>query len=404
MRIVQFASAPGEGLCLHASELAMALAARGATVTVVTGPGEQYAGTRDRLAAAGVAVHTIAGLDESGWLRARPRPARALAAVLAAEARHGPLVLHVLTPRQLTLAARARRAVPGGGIATVVMLSSLRNGRWYEGAAYLAGGVMLRRRADAVVAQCEAERRKLAPTVPAARLRVIHAWKDVGAFRARLGGALPPEMRRGAARSIDGPPLDAALPLAVYPAQYRAGKDHALLFRALRLLRDRGVDLTCICPGWGAHRNAIARAAIAGGVGDRVALPGRLHQDLVAPFLAQADLVAVPSRAESFGWVMVEPMILGLPLVATRVGIAHELEREGAAGIVAPGDAPAFAAALERVLRDSAAARARAERGRAYVERACDLPRVVDALLGVYESVLRPRAARPASAVPLPAA
>ena len=108
MRIVQFASAPGEGLCLHASELAMALAARGATLTVVTGPGEQYAGTRDRLAAAGVAVHTIAGLDESGWLRARPQPAQALAAVLAAEARHGPLVLHVLTPRQLTLAARAR--------------------------------------------------------------------------------------------------------------------------------------------------------------------------------------------------------------------------------------------------------------------------------------------------------
>jgi glycosyltransferase involved in cell wall biosynthesis len=164
------------------------------------------------------------------------------------------------------------------------------------------------------------------------------------------------------------------------------------------------VHLACICAGWGAHRDAIAQAAIAGGVGDRVALPGRLHQDLVAAFLAQADLVAVPSRAESFGWVMVEPMILGLPLVATRVGIAHELEGEGAAEIVAPGDAPAFAAALERVLRDPTAARARAERGRAYVERACDLPRVVDALVSVYESVLRPKATRPASAVPLPAA
>jgi glycosyltransferase involved in cell wall biosynthesis len=73
--------------------------------------------------------------------------------------------------------------------------------------------------------------------------------------------------------------------------------------------------------------------------------------------LSLGDIYAFPSRHEGFPVAPLEAMACGLPLVAARAsGVADILEGgEASGGIVVPvADAPAFAAALRRLVTDSA--------------------------------------------------
>jgi glycosyltransferase involved in cell wall biosynthesis len=65
---------------------------------------------------------------------------------------------------------------------------------------------------------------------------------------------------------------------------------------------------------------------------------------------AEADVFALPTRADAVPWAVLEAMSAGLPVVATAVGAIPEMVG-GCGEIVPPGDAEALAAALRR-LRD----------------------------------------------------
>lgn len=86
---------------------------------------------------------------------------------------------------------------------------------------------------------------------------------------------------------------------------------------------------------------------------------GRIHMldsvshDEVAAHLQHADLLALPSRYEELGSVLLEALAVGLPTVATRVGGIPWAVADGQTGLlVPPGDPSAMAATLDRVLAD----------------------------------------------------
>ena len=82
-------------------------------------------------------------------------------------------------------------------------------------------------------------------------------------------------------------------------------------------------------------------------------LAGSQPQDQLPVFYGAADVVAVPSRYESFGLVAVEALACGRPVVASRVGGLRFTIDEGSTGfLVKPQSAPALAGALETVLND----------------------------------------------------
>ena len=72
-------------------------------------------------------------------------------------------------------------------------------------------------------------------------------------------------------------------------------------------------------------------------------------------WLARADVFAHTSHWEGFGIVLLEAMLAGLPVVATRVSAVPEIVVDGETGLLAPaGDAACVADALARLLDDVA--------------------------------------------------
>ncbi|HEY0777462.1 MAG TPA: glycosyltransferase [Gemmatirosa sp.] len=97
------------------------------------------------------------------------------------------------------------------------------------------------------------------------------------------------------------------------------------------------------------------RAAVLG-VADRVHFLGFRHE--VPLLMRVVDVVAHTSvSAEPFGRVIVEGMLAGKPVVATRAGGATEIVRDGETGMLVPaGNAEALARAVTALLRTEAGA------------------------------------------------
>lgn len=74
---------------------------------------------------------------------------------------------------------------------------------------------------------------------------------------------------------------------------------------------------------------------------------GYRSQDEVAEALAGSDVLVLPSFAEGVPVALMEAMVSGLPVIATRVGGVAELVEDGVSGrMVAPGNAMALAEAI----------------------------------------------------------
>jgi len=107
-------------------------------------------------------------------------------------------------------------------------------------------------------------------------------------------------------------------------------------------------------------------------------LQGRVHflgfQSKVTPFLQAMDVVVHCSvAAEPFGRVIVEAMMAGTPVVATRGGGVDEIITDGVDGfLVPPADPAALALATGRIMQDSAIAYKLSEAGlKSATERFC---------------------------------
>jgi glycosyltransferase involved in cell wall biosynthesis len=112
--------------------------------------------------------------------------------------------------------------------------------------------------------------------------------------------------------------------------------------------------------GWGA--GALAAEVAAGGVADRILLPGYVPEADKAALLTGADVFAYPSRYEGFGLPVLEAMACGTPVVTTTGGSLPEVAGD-AALLVEPGDPDALAAALAKLAGDPSARQAAAARG-----------------------------------------
>jgi glycosyltransferase involved in cell wall biosynthesis len=220
----------------------------------------------------------------------------------------------------------------------------------------------LARRARRLIAITDALRRFTVERVgvPAAKVEVVHYGLDElpGAW-----GENPPD------------PVGDGGPVLLCVARLEPQKGVDVAIRAL----PRIAEGTLVVLGEGSGRASLEELARGLGVAERVHLPGRVPD--VAAWLRRASLLVHPVRWEGFGLAVLEAMLAGLPVVATRVSSLPELVADGETGVLVPPDDPvALAAAVERALAEPALG----ERGRARAHAEFSVARMAERTLAVY--------------------
>ncbi len=202
--------------------------------------------------------------------------------------------------------------------------------------------------------------------------------------------------RIAAVRAAWGLETDDARPIALLAARLTAWKGQRLLIEALARLQERSRDLVLVLAGDDqgrtAYTDSLRTAAEAAGLGERVRIVGHCA-DMPAAYLA-ADFACAPSLdPEAFGRTAVEPQAMGRSVLAADHGAVRETVEDGVTGWrVAPGDAPAWSAALARMLDIPAEHRAAmGAAGRARVQRLYSLEGMAAATLEVYARLLAER-------------
>jgi glycosyltransferase involved in cell wall biosynthesis len=139
-------------------------------------------------------------------------------------------------------------------------------------------------------------------------------------------------------------------------ARFHWVKDHRMLLEAFALVAARVPTADLLLIGDGDLRPEIEARVSEPDLAGRVRLLG-VRMD-VPRWLAASDVFALSSISEAASITLMEAMASGLPSVVTDVGGNPDIVRREVDGLLTPrGDAPAFAAALERVLTDPALGR-----------------------------------------------
>jgi glycosyltransferase involved in cell wall biosynthesis len=172
-------------------------------------------------------------------------------------------------------------------------------------------------------------RKSIMSLEPRARCEVVGNVVDVDAF---ASVRRQPSISRG--RRI----------LAVSSLTRQKGLTY--LLEAVRLLVPHRPDISLTIIGEGPERAALETQAMA----LPVAFLGSLPRAAVQDRMHEADVVAVPSIAETFGIVAVEALAAGLPVVTTSVAGTAELVAAYGGRAVAPADPVALSRALEEMI------------------------------------------------------
>jgi glycogen(starch) synthase len=132
-------------------------------------------------------------------------------------------------------------------------------------------------------------------------------------------------------------------------------KGFDLLIRGFAQIADRHPDVDLRIGGTGSALGELTVQAESLGLGKRVRFLGRQDRADVAALMAGADVVAMPSRLEPFGIVVLEGWRAGAPVLCTSRGGPPEFVDDGVTGLlVDPFDTDAVATALDRLLGDAA--------------------------------------------------
>lgn len=134
-------------------------------------------------------------------------------------------------------------------------------------------------------------------------------------------------------------------------AERQKGFDEVL--DALPSLREKHPNLVYALVGDGPDRARLERKAIELGLGDAVVFAGRITEREKADHYRLADAYVMPSSGEGFGFVILEALACGLPVVASKTDGTFEAVRDGKLGLVVnPADRTELATSIMAVLND----------------------------------------------------
>ncbi|MGD0402562.1 MAG: glycosyltransferase family 4 protein [Candidatus Acidiferrales bacterium] len=244
---------------------------------------------------------------------------------------------------------------------------------------------------DSWIATCRWTQKKyLELGINDGRVFLSYAGTDTIPFRGTRTGLLRNEL---------GIPVEAPLVGMVaymyapkwFLGQMRGLKGHEDFIAALTIVKQAHPNIRAVIiggawgkPGWYEERLRCIGEKLCDGflnfLGPRSDVPA-IYPDL--------DLAVVPSYSENCGGA-VEPLLSGVPVIATNVGGLPDLVQDGKTGwLVPPRNPGALARAILDALQDTAEARRRASEGQKLARTLFDVERNGREIVGIYERILR---------------
>jgi glycosyltransferase involved in cell wall biosynthesis len=171
-------------------------------------------------------------------------------------------------------------------------------------------------------------------------------------------------------------------------AGLRVMKGHEIVVEAAARLAARGVRAHFVFIGSGPMESAVRAAIERAGLGPQFTFAGFVD-DLTAALAALDVVLYTPLDSDGMSRVIFEYLAAGRPLIAARVGVVPEVLTDGEhAALVPAGDAQTLAAAIERLVRDPAAASQLGEAGRRLVDARYSGARIAAALEERYRHLV----------------
>lgn len=370
MRILHCLRAPVGGLFRHVLDLAAAQADLGHAVGIIAGSQVADAFTEQRLAA--IAPKLALGLYRVAMARA-PGPSdvkahRAITALtrpLALDILHGHGAKGGAYARLTGRALKAERQsvktfyTPHGG--TLNYAPTSLEGRIFIGLEKILDGLT-----DGLIFE----------SAYAARL-----------YGERIGqGRAPRRVIHNGLQPSDFAPVTAN-PTAtdfLYIGELRELKGIDVLLRALASLNaNRAHPYTATLVGSGPDATALKALAAELGLASAVTFPGAMPACKAFPL---GRTLIVPSRKESFPYIVLEAAAAGMPLIATSVGGIPEIVEATDTALIPPDDAAALASAMTDTLNNPITAHARAARLKIAVASRFTVQHMTASILDFYAS------------------
>ena len=209
------------------------------------------------------------------------------------------------------------------------------------------------------------------------RIAVIHKGLDLGRYGADRGARARLEEAYGVA------PDEIVLGTIT---MLRAFKHPEVILHACALLQARQVPFRLFIAGEGELKPELMALAERLGIGRRVIWLGYVERP--EDVLRGWDAFLLASEGEAFGFVLLEAMASGLPVVAARSGAIPEVVADGVTGLLTPVlDATAMAAAIEKLARDECLRLRLGSAGAARVRDFFSIGGAVEKTLRVYDSL-----------------
>jgi len=175
-------------------------------------------------------------------------------------------------------------------------------------------------------------------------------------------------------------------PLVVQIAQLVPHKDPLNFVRAVAAARSRVPTLQALLVGDGPLHGDVVEAIRALGLGETLHLAG-YRQDADA-LLAAADVAVLSSREEGMGSVLLDALVLGKPIAATRAGgIPEVVDHDKTGMLAAVGEPVQLGDAIAMLLTDRTLAMRLAAAAKAHAPD-FSLERLAARTLAVYDRVL----------------
>lgn len=242
------------------------------------------------------------------------------------------------------------------------------------------------RETGAVIAISEKNKHLLLKLYPFLKPKIttVHNGIDITWFESQLLSFSPSdreEYRKNIFKT------DGETPIVTCIAELHPRKGIIYLLETAKKFAKENESIKFVIVGTGKEKETYESYITKNQLENHVILLGRRHD--IPQILKSSDLFILPSLNEAFGLVLLEAMIAGLPVIATRNGGIPEIIKDGENGIlVPPKDADAIEKAIEQIFSSPLTHQAMSEKNYKDVKEMFDVKAMVKKTENIYRSLL----------------